>query len=674
MNDNSNLEELKSTIVYDFIFAGYGAAASLLLLELHRKNLLSKKKILIVDPAIKSKNDKTFCFWANDEDPIVQNLKNLIKHSWTDIILQNSEINSIAPLKYNHISSIDLYNQVYAIEKMNVWERVIAPVESIGRDQFGSYVRINNEVIRGGKIFDSRTPKYQKANKGETHIFQSFVGWEIELDNDIKNQNACRLMDFSVDQTSFTQFMYVLPFSSRKVLVELTRFGREILNEQEAEKYLEKYISLHFGNFIKNFVEIGCIPMSTCKIENEIIEDVELIGARSYKVKPSTGYAFKNMYYHANEIANRIENLKKKREVKVLSKKKLSKRFVFYDSLLLSILENKPQMGKKIFTDLFKGVEITKVLKFLDEKTSLKDDIMIFLKLPWMTFISALFVKIKNNSSLRPFVLLLITLILLSLGKNTLPQTIFGFSLFTIGLITVGIPHGAVDHLLETGNWNKKKAPRFVLIYLFQGAVMAAIWYLFPQLALVIFLIYSAWHFGQADGKIWGFSQIFSFIWGIFVLFYILGTHLDETNLITSLIGNVNIPISCPIWMVAPLIVISLVKKKSSFCITLIWLLLASQIPLLFAFGLYFIGQHSMTSWNHITSHLNLSNRKIWMYSLPFHLGAWIFLFLFFFITQTNLEIDQYNMKQWGNFFIFIACISFPHAITMNSLYQNKFK
>ena len=300
IDDKSNSELKKSSIIYDYIFAGYGAAASLLLLELHRKNLLSSKKILIVDPDIKSKNDKTFCFWANDDDPIIQNLRDLIKHSWTDVILENSEIKSLAPLKYNHIASIDLYNQVQDIEKIYDWDREITAVAGISRDKFGSYIKVNKQLIRGKKIIDSRTPKYEKASKDDTHIFQSFVGWEIEVDTDLENQNACTLMDFSVDQANYTQFMYVLPFSSRTLLVELTRFGSEILNEHTAEKQLKEYISLHFGEFKKNSVEIGCIPMSTCKIENEIIEDVELIGAKNYKVKPSTGYAFKNMYYHAN--------------------------------------------------------------------------------------------------------------------------------------------------------------------------------------------------------------------------------------------------------------------------------------------------------------------------------------------------------------------------------------
>ena len=165
-----------------------------------------------------------------------------------------------------------------------------------------------------------------------------------------------------------------------------------------------------------------------------------------------------------------------------------------------------------------------------------------------------------------------------------------------IGFITVGIPHGAVDHLIETGHWDSKKMPRFIFSYLLQAAAMGFLWYLFPELALIIFLLYSAWHFGQADGKQWDFSPALSLMWGVFVLFYILGTHILETNTITSIIGNLSMPIACPIWAVIPLLIWSVIRKKAAFSFTLIWLLLSSQLPLLFAFGLYFIGQHSITS------------------------------------------------------------------------------
>ena len=191
-------------------------------------------------------------------------------------------------------------------------------------------------------------------------------------------------------------------------------------------------------------------------------------------------------------------------------------------------------------------------------------------------------------------------------------------------------------------------------------------------IAIASFLVHLAWHFGQADGKQWGFGPTLSLIWGAFVLFYILGTHLLESNTITSIIGNLSLPIACPIWAVIPWLIWSLFQKKVAFTFTLIWLLLSSQLPLLFAFGLYFIGQHSITSWQHISTHLKLKHQKIWLQALPFHAGAWLILLLFLYFYPSNDRFTSTDKSQWGIFFIFIACISLPHVISMQSVYSKK--
>jgi Brp/Blh family beta-carotene 15,15'-monooxygenase len=119
-------------------------------------------------------------------------------------------------------------------------------------------------------------------------------------------------------------------------------------------------------------------------------------------------------------------------------------------------------------------------------------------------------------------------------------------------MILVGIPHGAVDHLLETGSWNLKKAPMFIINYLVLAGVIGVLWLFLPQIALIIFILYSMWHFGQADGKIWGFSSITSFLWGGSVLLYILGTHAQETNTILISMGSIPLPFEIPVIALIP--------------------------------------------------------------------------------------------------------------------------
>ena len=237
-------------------------------------------------------------------------------------------------------------------------------------------------------------------------------------------------------------------------------------------------------------------------------------------------------------------------------------------------------------------------------------------------------------------------------------------------MITIGIPHGAVDHLLETGKWEYKKSPGFIIKYLFLSFIVLALWYWIPALGLILFLVYSSWHFGQADAKVFGLSVISSFLWGTSVLLYIVGTHQTETNQILAFMGGVLFPVAIPKWTISAWIIIALYKKNPSFLITICWLTLASFLPLIISFSLYFIGQHSYSSWLQLKSHLKMDNKKIWLNSLPFHGAAWLMLAILYLIAPENESSGI--QKYAGQFFIFIACISFPHVIYMQTVYKKK--
>jgi lycopene beta-cyclase len=90
---------------------------------------------------------------------------------------------------------------------------------------------------------------------------------------------------------------------------------------------------------------------------------------------------------HTASIIERIKN--NDRLKPSLSKRK----YIFFDTLLLRLIANQPQHIIPIFQRLFKYNPIIAVLRFLDEKTTLWEDIKIFIHLPKMIFIKAIFKK-----------------------------------------------------------------------------------------------------------------------------------------------------------------------------------------------------------------------------------------------------------------------------------------
>ena len=663
------------TTKVDYLFSGAGASATLLLLNMEKQGLLKDKKILIIDPDTKHNNDKTYCFWSEQNEPLTLLCRNLISHQWDEVSVNRNIKESLLPKKYFHISSIDVYKELRRIINQYNFQRIEGSVIEMLAIENGVKVITDSSVWESSLVFDSRPPKYLPPKNDDTHLLQSFIGYVITTDDPILNTNCMDLMDFNVDQLGATQFMYVLPLGEGKMLVELTRFGIEAITQKEANSVLDLYITQRFGNYQILDIEIGCIPMSTADISVEYLPGVIAIGGRAGAVKPSTGYAFKNMFNHTERLA---DSLKRNIKPAVIAD---SSRFRFYDRLLLLILTKHPSQGKPIFEALFKKNEIKNVFLFLDEKTTLIQDIRIFLTLPIKPFLKAVgwVVSSRMQRILIPFILLLLSLLLLLLFK-TAPQ-LFNFvqiTMFTAGMFLVGIPHGAVDHLLETGNFKSRIKPGFVFKYIGMALFNLVIWIFFPTVALLFFIGYSAWHFGQNDWREWQPNDINSlknYIWGIFIFGIILCGHITETNTILDNMNVFKLPLSdiegkiVSTLIAGAAIAWAIFKKRWRMFLSCIMLLVSIELPLISSFGLYFIGQHSLNGWSHLKQGMRVDNKSLYLKALPFTIGALVLFAAFIYLFKNNY-LSEFNESLITIFFVFISCISFPHVMVMNLFYN----
>lgn len=340
---------------YDYIFAGFGASSCILVHELSRKGLLENKSILAIDPSEKKVNDKTYCFWAEENDEIIKDFAPLASHSWSKVAIDQNPAQRISPLTYYHINSLDLYNSANKILERHNGVFLNTAVNNIC-EQETTIIETNHGTFEGRTIYDGRPPETDDIQYSHQNILQSFIGYKIKLKDSEFDPDACTLMDFNVAQQSHTQFVYVLPFSDQTALVELTRFGSKVISQKESETILEEYIEKHYGTYEVIGTEQGVIPMFMDLAKPISLKNVVPIGTRANKVKPSTGYAFKNMYAHAKAITNNAQT------------KAVSPRFRLYDRLLILILALWPEKGRPIFQRLFAVKKTSYVLRFLDEK------------------------------------------------------------------------------------------------------------------------------------------------------------------------------------------------------------------------------------------------------------------------------------------------------------------
>ena len=70
-------------------------------------------------------------------------------------------------------------------------------------------------------------------------------------------------------------------------------------------------------------------------------------------------------------------------------------------------------------------------------------------------------------------------------------------------ILLTGIPHGSLDHLIQEANDKRQNRvydfAKFIVKYLLLMAVYGLAWYWFSGISLMVFLIISAWHFGETD-------------------------------------------------------------------------------------------------------------------------------------------------------------------------------
>lgn len=370
---------------YDYIICGAGCAGLSLASRLTEPRF-ANKKILILDRTLKNKNDRTWSFWTTGDD---DRFKEIYKKTWKKLAFYApgvKKIESAKPYQYNTISGLDFYE--YTLSKINASSNVTFMV-----DEVQEILEQSNEVkVIGSKgeykadfVFDSVVRSFPTDSK--LFVWQHFLGWEVELTSGSFDPDTATFMDFRIDQKNETRFVYVLPFDQKSALVEATLFSNELLEESSYEDILKEYMSEYItGDYIVKNKEIGKIPMTSTPFSKGSARIIP-IGTNNSTVKPSSGYAFTRIQKEVDLLIEAIG----KNEIRRV---KASRKFLAYDKTLLNVLLTEKESGSHVFALMFKNNSVRAILDFLDETSSITDEIKIFATLPFWSFLRAF---IKEN-------------------------------------------------------------------------------------------------------------------------------------------------------------------------------------------------------------------------------------------------------------------------------------
>ncbi|UPS90581.1 lycopene cyclase family protein [Bizionia sp. M204] len=372
---------------FDYIIIGHGLAGLQLALGFSEDNVLKHKKVALIDPSDKSSNDKTWSFWEIG----MSKWDAIVERSWETARFYSNSLSLTLPLNpytYKSIRSIDFYN--WAKEILQKSENIYFINDSII-----STTETNNVLVQGkvetytaDHVFDSRIPKdYNSEIEKFTLVQQHFKGWIIETETPHFNPNAITMMDYRFQHQNSTSFVYVLPFSETRALIEYTFFTPETVSESVYDDAIKDYIESHLEIEKYKIVEteMGNIPMTDFPFWNYNTKHITKIGTGGGWVKGSTGYSFKHT---EKNVAVIISNIKNRQQP---SNKLFKKKYKFYDKIFLNVLKTNNEKGVWIFEQFYAKNAIPTMFRFLDEESSFTEDVKIMRSLFSWRFINAFF-------------------------------------------------------------------------------------------------------------------------------------------------------------------------------------------------------------------------------------------------------------------------------------------
>ncbi len=389
------------SVHFDYIIAGAGASGLNLAYALNQAGL-TDKRILLIERARKAVNDRTWCFWEAGDNPF----ESIVYRKWDRLAFHGDhfdQVFTIAPYQYKLLRGIDFYQYMdrWLAQQPNI-ERVQADVLDIktAADGDSATVTTTDQTYSSAWVFSSIQPAalsaeplafspQLSARRPQHFLLQHFKGWMIETEHDTFDPDVATLMDFRVPQPlpRDMRFVYVMPFGPRRALVEYTVFSPAVLPNEEYRTGLRDYLRdvLHLDEYAIQEEESGVIPMTDAPFDAFSSPRVMNIGTVGGRTKPSTGYTFLRIQAHSRQIAQ----LLKTKGNPYVQDGFAHKRFRFFDSILLNVLDQNRRIGKTVFTELYQRNPAQRLFKFLDEQSSLGEELQVMLSTHLPTFARA---------------------------------------------------------------------------------------------------------------------------------------------------------------------------------------------------------------------------------------------------------------------------------------------
>ena len=370
-------------------------------------------RVVVLEPRTQYVRDKTWCYWAGGSAKNNVNESHLQPHPfqasvamrWPSWEVMCGEAGSPS---YECVTNTGqhCYEMIPADRFYENAERLLAATAQVKLSKGVTIVDVADKVDRVvietsiGKInarlvFDSRPP----VTLSKASWIQRFQGFELEADAPVFDVNCATLMDFSVSTKADSQagrvhFIYVLPLSDRRALVEDTWFApvNDACDDVDYQSQIKAYLKCRFGLERYQILhrEQGALPMDPELLPSKASGRIIKIGAGGGMARASSGYAFFETQRACDAIVEKLA------EPNLLAHDFQLPRWrgdvsYWMDAVFLRVLKQYPALAPKIFFDLFAKVSPDALARFLSGVATPLDVARVVSACPKIPFLKAAF-------------------------------------------------------------------------------------------------------------------------------------------------------------------------------------------------------------------------------------------------------------------------------------------
>lgn len=235
-------------------------------------------------------------------------------------------------------------------------------------------IRTNKNRYTAPIVLDARPPEVS-----DVPLVQQFRGYIVETAEAYFDRHNMTLMDFSIRQpASGFGFLYLLPLSSRRALVEPTAYTPSALDSHWFEQQLHQVMVNTDYRCVAE--EQGCLPLGLSKPALDA-HAAYPVGTRGGWMRPSTGYAFYQTMKMARQLARVIVtncSLPGRRE-----SRSYSRQAEYLDRIALRVMRDHPTVMPDIFSRWFSALSPDEMVRFLQDNASGKTRLRLIAQTPW---------------------------------------------------------------------------------------------------------------------------------------------------------------------------------------------------------------------------------------------------------------------------------------------------